>query len=282
MVRITIACTILATASTAVAAEHTAASARAGDLHERAESEQIHENVGESAAVDAAARGALTPFSLSPDVPRAGTGLALGGYDGAANAFRARSAVDGRLLDFLAARVEYEHGPANGSPDRVSLGLRAKLLNQAAHGVELGVLAFYQPRDFRGEADVVGGVLLARRFDRLTLVLNPLVGSDPEGDDRSFELRLAGLYKANSWLVIGLDSRGRYNLSTDTKRVGQSSLDWEAQAGAAAAFCVGPVSFSTLLGPSLLQRSDPGLDGGSGQRQLRGGLLAMAGAGATF
>jgi hypothetical protein len=27
------------------------------------------------------------------------------------------------------------------------------------------------------------------------LVLNPLLGSDPEGDDQSFELRLAALFR---------------------------------------------------------------------------------------
>src|SRR5205814_4205028 len=118
--------------------------------------------------------------------------------------FRARGAAEGRLLGFLTARVEYEHGLANGPDDRVSLGLRATFLNQAAHGVDLGALAFYQPRDFRGEGEVVAGLLLARHFDRLTLVLNPLAGSDPEGDDQSVELRLAGLYKASSWLVVGL------------------------------------------------------------------------------
>jgi len=218
---------------------------------------------------------------VSPVVPRAATAVALSGYDSASSSFRARGAAEGRLLDFLAARVEYEHGPANGPSDRVSLGLRGSLLNQAQHGVDLGALVFYQPRDFREEGDVVVGLLLARRFDRLTLVLNPLVGSDPEGDDQSFELRCAALYKAGSWLVVGLDSRGRYNLSSDQKRLGSWGIDWEAQAGASTAFGVGPLLLSTLVGPSFLQRTYLGL-AGPGERQLRPGLLAMAGAGASF
>ena len=89
-------------------------------------------------------------------------------------------------------------------------------------------------------------------------------------------------YKAGSWLVVGLDSRGRYNLSSDRKRAGQSSIDWEAQAGAAAAFGFGPVLLSTLVGPSFLRRSYLELDGSPGETHLRSGLLAMAGAGATF
>ncbi len=146
----------------------------------------------------------------------------------------------------------------------------------------MGALIFYQPRDFREEGNVVAGLLAARRFDRLTLVLNPLVGSDPEGDDQSLELRFAGLYKASSWLVVGLDSRGRYNLSSDQKRAGHTSIDWDAQAGATAAFGIGPLSLSALVGPSFLQRTYIGLDGGTGQHDVQGGLLAMAGAGASF
>lgn len=276
MIRISIALTILATAWTAAAAERAGQAPGPTDVAENAV------KAAESAAVGTAASGGLSPFSVSPVVPRAGAGVALGGYDSAANGFRARGSVDGRLASFLAARIEYEHGPGNGSSDRVSLGLRATFLNQAKHGVELGALAFYQPRDFREEGDVVLGLLLARRFDHLTLVLNPLVGSDPEGDDQSFELRCAALYKAGSWLVVGLDSRGRYNLSTDQKRAGHSIIDWEAQMGASTAFGVGPLLFSTLVGPSFLQRTELGRDASPGPRELRPGLLAMAGAGASF
>ena len=82
--------------------------------------------------------------------------------------------------------------------------------------------------------------------------------------------------------MIGLDSRGRYNLSSDGKRAGHSTIDWEAQAGASAALGWGPLLLSTLVGPSFLQRSHLGLDGRPGEAQLRTGVLAMAGAGASF
>ena len=290
MIRISIALTILATSWTAAAVEPTTEVVESPSRRvlvptarqDRAEVDENAKNSAESSATQAAASGALSPFSVAPGVPRTATGVALGGYDSAAKTFRARGAAEGRLLDFLAARVEYEHGPANGPSDRVSLGLRAKFLNQADHGVELGALAFYQPGDFRQEGDIVLGLLLARRFDRLTFVLNPLVGSDTEGDDQSFELRFSGLYKAESWLVVGLDSRGRYNFSTDQKRAGHALLDWEAQAGASAAFGIGPLLLSTLVGPSILQQTDVGLTGIAGDHQIRAGLLAMAGAGATF
>jgi len=273
MIRIGIALTISFSLITleAAAAEHEHAAPG------RAESEPQ-----ESAASESAAEGALSPFSFSPAIPRAATGVALGGYDSAAGTFRARSGLDGRLTSFLAARVEYDHGPANGPSDRVALGLRAKLLNQAAHGIDLGVVVFYQPRDFREEGNVFGGALLARRFDRFTLVLNPLVGSDPEGDDQSLELRLAGLYRLGGGFVIGLDGRGRYNLSDDEKRAGHSLIDWDAQAGGSAAFGIGPLLLSALVGPSLLQRTDMAANGTEGEHQLRTGLLAMAGAGASF
>jgi hypothetical protein len=215
-------------------------------------------------------------------LPRIATGVALGGYDSAAGSFRARGATEGRLFSFLAARVEYEHGPGNGADDRLSVGLRATFLNQAAHGVNLGAVVFYQPRDFRGEGDAMAGILLSRRFERLTLVLNPLVGSDPEGDDQSFELRFSGLYKIGSLLVFGLDSRARYNLSEDEKRLGHSIVEWEAQAGGSAALGLGPLLLSTLVGPSFLERNQVGSGGSLGDRRVHAGLLAMAGAGASF
>ncbi len=276
MIRIASVLTILLSASVAAASGQREAN---GD---RAQVDENAEKPAENAATEAAASGGLSPFSISPSVPRLANAVALSGYDTAANSFRARGAAEGRLLKFLAARVEYDHGPANGPDDRVSLGLRASFLNQATHGVELGALVFYQPRDFREEGNVVAGLLVARRFDRLTLVLNPLVGSDPEGDDQSFELRFASLYKASSWLVVGLDSRGRYNLSSDQKRAGQFGIDWDAQAGASAAFGLGPLSLSLLVGPSFLERTYLAVDGSAGDHELHAGLLAMAGAGATF
>jgi fucose permease len=45
---------------------------------------------------------------------------------------------------------------------------------------------------------------------------------------------------------------------------------------------LGPLLLSTLIGPSFLRRSSLGLDGTAGETQLRSGLVAMAGAGASF
>lgn len=287
MIRIRMLLTILASTGAAAAAEQQRSLPEPGIEFEQSprQDRSVPENAVKSAetgAEPAAARGELSAFALTPIVPRAVNGLALAGYDGAASGLRARSAVDGRLVSFLAARVEYEHGPANGPDDRVSLGLRARFLNQAAHGVELSALLFYQPRDFREEGHVAFGLSLARRIDRLTLVLNPLVGSDPEGDDQSVEVRLAGLYRTGSLLVLGLDSRARYNFSEDEKRAGHSTIDWEAQGGVSAAFGVGPILLTTLVGPTLLRHSDVGLDGATQDRATRAGLLAMGGVGASF
>lgn len=282
MLRISIALTVFTVASTAAAAkpDHNGDGASLEGARDVADAGE--ETEGRERAARAAASGAMSAFSVSPAVPRVATGVVLSGYDSAASSFRARGAADGRIVSFLAARIEYEHGPSNGPSNRVALGLRATFLNQAAHGVDLGAMVFYQPNDFREEGNVVGGLLVARTFDRLTLVLNPLIGSDPEGDDQSFEVRFAGLYKTGPSLVVGLDSRSRYNLSNDFKRAGYSTIDWEAQVGASAAYGLGPVLFSALVGPSFLQRTDVAIDGTSGEPQFRAGLLAMAGAGAAF
>lgn len=265
-----------------VRAPATLASAAREDRALPPQSPPAPESPKTDSTVDAAAGGVLSPFSVAASLPRAAAAIALGGYDSAAGSFRARAATEARLLPVLALRLEYEHGPANGPSDRVSLGLRASFLNQAQHGLDLGAMAFYQPRDFRDEGNVVGGLSLARRFERLTLVLNPLVGSDPEGDDRSFELRFAGLYRTRFPLVFGLDSRGRYNFSSDQKRVGNWGVDWDAQAGATVALGIGPLLVTALMGPSLIQRAYQGPSGPSADRNLRVGLLAMAGAGGVF
>ncbi len=241
-----------------------------------ADSVEARKNVDD--AGQAVENGQLAPFTLGAAVPHAHADVqALGGYDSAASAGRARTAGEARVFDWLALRLEYEHGPGTGSNDRVTFGARAAILRQAAHGVDLGAGFFFQPKDFRGEGDFVGALLLGRRFGRLGFYANAFGGIDSEGDDGSAELRLSALYRAADWLHVGLDGRGRYNFSDDEKRFKAQQVLWEMQAGPTAAFTFGPVALLAVVGPSALSSSEPAT-----AERTRFGVAALGGAAAIF
>ena len=233
-------------------------------------------------ATSAASEGLLSPFTTGAVISTArASAQSYVGYDGAAAVARARGAAEGRLTDYLSLRIDFEHGPATGTDNRLSVGARVGILKQQQYGIDLGAGLFYQPKDFRDEGNVVAGIMLARHFGRLGLFANTLLGSDPEGDDQSLEMRLGSLYAASRWLSIGLDGRSRINFSRDTKRQGMRSVDWELQAAPTAIFCLGPISLMALLGPSLLRETPAAIDLNRESR-IRAGLLAMAGAGGAF
>jgi hypothetical protein len=233
-------------------------------------------------ASQAASDGFLSPFTSAAAISKSrAIAQSYAGYDGAASEPRARVAAEGRLTSFLALRVEFEHGPATGTENRLSVGARLGILTQQKFGVDLGAAVFYQPKDFRDEGNVAGGLLLARHFGRVGVFANTLFGSDPEGDDQSLELRLGSMYAANDWLNVGLDARSRWNFSQDAKRARARSVDWEMQAAPTAILCWGSFSLMGLLGPSLLTITPPAGDT-SAASYTRAGLLAMAGAGGAF
>jgi len=235
-----------------------------------------------SKASQAASDGLLSPFTSPAAISKSRAfAQSYVGYDGAASETRARVAAEGRLTSFLALRVEFEHGPATGTENRLSVGARLGILTQQKYGIDLGTAVFYQPKDFRDEGNVVGGVLLARHFGRLGLFGNTLFGSDPEGDDQSLELRLGSMYAASDWLSVGVDARSRWNFSQDAKKAQARSVDWEMQAAPTAILCWGSFSLMGLVGPSLVTITPPAGDA-STNSYTRAGLLAMAGAGGAF
>jgi hypothetical protein len=233
-------------------------------------------------AKQAASDGLLSPFTSPAAIPTSrASAQSYVGYDGAVSLARARASAEGTLTSFLAVRAEFEHGPTTGADDRVVVGARLGILTQRKYGVDFGAGLFYQPKDFRGEGNIVAGLMVARHFGRLGLFANTLFGSDPEGDDQLLELRLGSLYAATDWLSLGLDARTRQNYSQDQKRTLARSVDWELQAAPTAIFCLGQFSLMALVGPSIVRETpaagEPALD-----KRTHGGLLAMAGAGGVF
>ena len=235
-----------------------------------------------ASATGAADAGLLMPAIMAPRV-YAGTAYAVArsGYDGAHDAFVARATAEGSVADILALRVEYEHGPSLGPEDRVRIGARVTLLDQDEHGVDGGVALFYDPKDFREEGNIVGALLVGRRFGRVSAYGDVLFGSDPEGDDQQLELRLASSYRAADALHLGLDARGRYNMSSDEKREGTLTIDWELQALPTLSLELGGVALVVDLGVSALQTT--GLVGEPNEEtHVDVGVLALGGAAGAF
>jgi hypothetical protein len=230
-------------------------------------------------AATATGDGRLLPFTVGAAMPKAHADVtALGGYDSAAREGRALSGAEAKVLPFLALRVDYEHGPATGSNDQVTFGGRVQILNQAKQGVDFGAGFFYKAKDFRGEGDFLGSLMLGRNFGRWGVFANGLAGIDSEGDDWTTEVRLSTLYRATKELHVGFDARARYNFSDDEKRTSAQQLNWEMQAGPLASMALGPVALLAIVGPSALHLTEPG--GATGRTTV--GALAMAGAGAAF
>ena len=226
--------------------------------------------------------GLASPYTLPAQVvPGRFWARATSGYDSAARQYRVSSSAEATLSGPVAFRVDFDHGPSTSASDRVSFGLRLQVLAQAAHGLDLGLALFYQPNDFRREGNIVGALIIGRRFDRVALLGNALLGSDPEGDDRELDGRFATLVRINRVLELGLDSRLRSVLSTDAKRVGTSMVDWELSVLPSAILTFGPFAWIGEAGFSALQQTEYAGQPEQ-QKALRTGILVMCGLGAAF
>jgi hypothetical protein len=230
----------------------------------------------------AADAGLFLPSTLAPRMYE-GTAFAAArsGYDASSDAFVARAAAEGSLTDFLALRLEFEHGPSRGPQDRVRVGARVGLLAQDTHGIDGGVALFYDPKDFREEGNIVAGLLAGREFGRLGVFANVFFGGDPEGDDAQLELRLGSSYRLSSALHVGVDARGRYNLSSDAKRGGTLTRDWELQLLPTASLELGSVALVADLGVAAVQNTGP-FGEPDEHTDVHAGVLALGGIAGAF
>ncbi len=226
----------------------------------------------------AAQAGLASPYALSAKVGRSWA-RAVGGYDGAAQSFRMSSSAEAAVTRYLALRADFEHGPSTSATDRASLGMKLQLLGQS--GLDLGVGLFYQPNDFRREGNVVAALMLGRQFDRLVLLGSALLGSDPEGDDQEVDGRLGTLVRLGRFVEVGLDSRFRAALSSDSKRIGTSSIDWEMALLPSANLKAGPVLLIGQAGVSALKKTER-FGQPDQHRSFHTGIIVMSGLGLGF
>jgi hypothetical protein len=236
----------------------------------------------ESPSSAAAEAGLASPYAISAKVvPGRSWARAFAGYDSAVQVFRMSASAEAALARRLVVRVDFDHGPSTSATDRVSLGLRFQLLNQTAHGLDLGAGLFYQPNDFRREGNIVAALMLERTFSQLTVVANTLLGSDPEGDDGELDGRLATLLRVSRLVQVGLDSRFRSVLSTDAKRVGTTVVDWELAVLPTAVLILGPFTLVGQAGFSGTHQTESAAQP-SEQGSLHTGVLLMSGVGTAF
>ena len=228
----------------------------------------------------AAQAGLGSPYALSAKVGQS-WGRAMGGYDSAAQSLRMSSSAEAALSRYLALRADFEHGPSTSATDRVSLGMKLQLLGQSGHGLDLGVGLFYQPNDFRREGNVVAALMLGRQFGRLALLGTALLGSDPEGDDQEVDGRLGTRVQVCRLVEVGLDSRFRAALSSDSKRVGTTSIDWEMAVLPSANLKVGPMLFIGQAGVTALRKTERFAEPDQ-QRSFHTGIIVMSGLGLGF
>lgn len=248
----------------------------------RDRAESAPTQASQATAAAAADAGFLLPSVMAPSV-FAGSAFATArsGYDGAGDAFVGRAVAEGSINRYLALRVDFEHSPSMGPENRLRIGGRLRLLDEESSGIDGAVALFYDPNEFREEGNIVGGVLLGKRLGRMGLFFNALFGSDPEGDDQVLELRLAPLYRVTDDLQIGFDTRGRYNMSSDEKRAGTQTRDWELNALPTASYAFG--SFALVAEAGLSAQRTTGPFGEPNQvSATSAGVLAMAGAAGAF
>jgi hypothetical protein len=235
-----------------------------------------------SQSESAVPQAALSPYTLSPTVTSGHSwARTVAGYDTAAKTFRLRSSAETALTRYLALRLDFEHGPSTSTTERVSLGLHVQLLNQKAHGIDFGAGLFYQPADFRGEGNLVGGLMFGRRFGQMALLGTALFGSDPEGDDQEIDGRLGTQVRLTRLFEVGLDTRFRSVISNDAKKTGTSGVDWEMALLPDAVVQLGSLVLIGEAGFSALQTTS--LYGEPYQRkEVRTGVIVMSGLGAAF
>jgi hypothetical protein len=238
--------------------------------------------VPETSASAAADAGHLLPSVMTPAIfGGSAFATARSGYDSASRAFVARGVAEGSITRSLAVRLDFEHGPSMGPENRLRIGGRLQLLDQDKHGLDGAVALFYDPNEFREEGSIVAGLLVGGNLGRLSLFGDVLFGSDPEGDDRVLELRAAPLYRVSTNFHVGVDGRGRLNLSSDEKRNGTQTRDWEVQVLPTASVELG--SFALVAEAGLSAERTTGPFGAPNEvSETRAGVLAMAGAAGAF
>jgi hypothetical protein len=205
------------------------------------------------ATAPAAAAGSFLAFThpAALDTQSAyATGTA--GYDTARKTGLYEAAAEVRLWGPLSLRGGAVYA-AGSQQLRPSFGARLQALHESRHGLDGSLGVFYRPEgltEAEGELEAVAsaGAHLAGSY----LVGNLVYGQDPEGNERDGELRLAALHPAGSRLLLGVDSRLRFDLGS---RASKPEPKLDAMVGPAATVLLGRVALLVHTGASAFRAS---------------------------
>ncbi len=202
-----------------------------------------------------------------------GLGIAFGGYDGAKGTAIFESSAEVRISRAVALRGSAVYSPSRGRM-QPSIGAKAQLLKTSRHGVDGAVGLSYRPEGLtEPEGEIEGGISFGRTFGASYLVGNLVYGQDPEGNERDGEVRLAGLRSIGERLLVGADSRARFDLGSEAaKLAAHHEATFDLNAGPVATVIVGPVALVAQCGASVRRFA------GTTAR----GVFAMGGVGAAF
>jgi hypothetical protein len=200
---------------------------------------------------------------------QAGFASAGGGYDAARSSALFEATAEARVWGPLAVRGGAVY-TGNDQRLRPSFGVRLQALREAAHGLDATVGAFYRPEGLTEPEGEVEAVIAAGAHVGRTYVLGNLVyGQDPEGKERDGEVRLGAVAPIASRLLLGLDSRLRFDLGSRAAGRGEPALD----------LLVGPTATVPLGRVALL------LQGGASvvkMTAVEAGPFVLAGLGSSF
>lgn len=155
------------------------------------------------------------------------------------------------------------------------MGARAQLLTQDKHGLAGAVSLTYKAEGFtEPEGEIESVVSIGRRESSLLWLANFAYGQDAEGHERDGEVALAALLRLSAIAHLGLDSRGRFDLGSERRKLVSEGLpQYQVEAGPVLSLALGPVAVTARAGASLFRRL---------QEDARLGVVAVAGLGTAF
>jgi hypothetical protein len=226
-------------------------------------------------AGQAASVGAFLPLSQAASIEGVRAyAVGLAGYDSARQTGTFEASTEVRLFGPVSVRGGAVYTSSTRSL-RPSFGARVQALREARAGVDLSLGAFYRPEGLtEPEGEIESVLSVGRHVGSSYLLGNLLYGQDPDGHERDGEVRLAALRPVGPRWIVGLDSRGRFDLGSDRTILAQHmESTFDAVAGPLVTAVLKPVALSLQAGGSATRMP---------LANTRYGAFVMTGIGTAF
>ena len=204
-----------------------------------------------------AATGTFSPLSHAAAVgSQQAFVVTTGGYDSARQTGLFEATAEARVVGPVAIRggAVYTTGDRKLKP---TFGAHVQLLREARHGLDGSLGVFYKPEGLtEPEGEIEAVVAAGAHLGRTYLLGNLVYGQDGEGNERDGEARLAALHPLAPSLLVGLDTRVRFDLgSRAAVLAGKGEPTLDVLAGPSATWLVGRMALLVHGGASALRAS---------------------------